>query len=217
MPALIALAVVLLSVTVSLAWSHTSAPALEHAPQPPRTAEAPTVRPFVDLHALLVNPYIARPTGQRADPVNIIFLGSNDVEAVSRVLSEAFGWRDGGGGNMLFAQRGEPAVQDRQLTSQMENGRRFHIRLKAGQDTIHGWPYILAAIHADYNSACGHVGREFNTARDFLMVELVKRGFSLRTESWGNTEPARHCDGSDTAGDGTIAVFTLPTPAYEQW
>lgn len=166
-------------------------------------------RPYIDLNSLLVNLYIARPTGQRADPINLIFLGTNDVPVIARLISDTVGWREGDGGTMFFAQYGQLSPHDKQLTSAVENGQRYHVRLEAGIGTIDNRPFVLGAVHMDFTTSCGHVGREFNGARNFLMQELLRRGFDIQIEYWGNTEPARHCDGSETMSDGFVALITV--------
>jgi hypothetical protein len=167
-----------------------------------------------DLDSLLVSPYIARPTGQRADPINVIFVGTNDASVVANLVTNVFGWRDNDGGTMYFAQRGEVASHDRQVASATEDGKRYHIRLKSGVGTFEGQPFVLGAVHMDYNVACGHAGREFDGARNLVMMELMRRGYEVETQPWDNTEPARHCDGSQTRSDGQVAIihFTSPIP-----
>jgi hypothetical protein len=42
------------------------------------------------------------------------------------------------------------------------------------------------------------------------MMEFMQRGFDVQIALWDNTEPTRHCDGSDTMSDGHVAVVILP-------
>jgi hypothetical protein len=167
----------------------------------------------LDMNSLLINPYIARPTGQRADPINLMFVGTNDASVAANLITNVFGWRENDGGTMYFAQRGEVAGHDRQVASVAEGGRRYHVRLKSGAGTIDGQPFILGAVHMDYNVTCGHVGREFNDARNLVMVELMHRGYEVETRPWGNTETTRHCDSSDTRSDGHVAIIRMEYPA----
>lgn len=183
---------------------------LGHADSPP--ARTVLGRRASALNELQVDPYLLRPTGQRADPINLLFLGSDNVEAVADLVSSVMGWSESSGGLMFFLQGGEAKPQDAQVTSTPENGRRYHLRLKAGQGLIDGQPFILGAVHTDYTRPCGHVGREFNNAREVLRAELAWAGLRVEIESWGNTEAISHCDGSTVAGDGFIVVVMLFNP-----
>lgn len=194
------MALLWVSLGLSISYAEVPTPEVALASQP------------IDLNSLYVNPYLARLSGQRADPLNVIFLGSNDVAFISHLISTVFGWREGDGTTMLFAQRGDPTPQDKQLVSQPENGRRYHIRLKAGEGSLEGQPFVLGAVHMDFTTSCGHVGREFNAARETLLNGFASRNFSIEYAYWGNMEPAQHCDGSEIASDGYIAIISVPSP-----
>lgn len=162
------------------------------------------------LTDLTVYPYLLRASGQRADPINLLFVGTTNVQAVAALIRDTLGWRSDSGSTMFFVQGNEIQPQDAQVASSEENGRRYHLRLKLGQGLVAGKPFILGAVHVDERAGCGHVGREFDAARDFLKAELAWSGLRVEVEPWNNTGPARHCDGSETAGDGLLAVVELP-------
>lgn len=157
-----------------------------------------------------VYPYLIRPGGQRGDPINLFFLGSSDVQSVATVVASVLGWSDEGGGTMFFAQGNDVQAQDVQLSSPTVGGRRYHIRLKAGQGTLGGQPFVIGAIHTDHTTACGHVGRDFNDDRELVSRYLGQAGLATSKAYWGNTAGTRHCTGEENSGDGTVSVIQLP-------
>lgn len=162
-----------------------------------------------DLSRSRIFPYIVRPTGQRADPINVVFAGSDDVRDVVKLTRETFGWDIEDGGRMFFSQRNGLKPQDAQLTSAEDAGLRFHIRLKAGFGLLADLPFVLGAVHTDYPVRCGHIGRDFDSDRDLLSFHFGERGFETFKTCWGNSAQVRHCNGELNNGDGIVAVIRL--------
>lgn len=157
-----------------------------------------------------VYPYLIRPSGQRGDPINLFFLGSSDVQSVANLITSVYGWSEEGGGTMFFAQGNDVTPQDIQLSSPTVGGRRYHVRLKAGQGTLGGQPCVIGAIHTDHTTACGHVGRDFSDDRELVSRYLAQAGLGASKANWGNTAGTRHCTGEENSGDGTVSVIQLP-------
>jgi hypothetical protein len=176
-------------------------------------SEATALPPTMGLDQLNVYPYVVRPTGERADPINLVFLGTDDVGVVSDRLRGLLDWRDESGGPMLFVQGGQGSVQDGQLASAVLAGERYHVRLKAGQGFVAGQRFVLGAVHTDITVPCGHAGRNFNADRDLVAAYFAHQGMAVYAANWSNTETDRHCDGEENAGDGVVAVIqVLSTP-----
>ncbi|HZQ37066.1 MAG TPA: hypothetical protein VFD32_14135 [Dehalococcoidia bacterium] len=152
------------------------------------------------------DPYLHRSSGALADPVNLIFRGSlsQAEQAVPRVL----GWQPVQGSMMVFYDHGEHVRTGAQFGLNLPGGSRFHLRLEAVTGA-HGASYVLAGVHRDDLTACGHVGRAFNAARDLVAGQFAQAGYTVTREYLGNTTPGRQCDGSFTAGDGAAAVIDL--------
>jgi hypothetical protein len=170
---------------------------------------------IIDLAQVNIYPYLVRPTGQRADPINLLFVGTSDVTVVTAMTRDIFGWTVEDGGMMYFAQGGELRPHDAQLISPENLGLRFHVRLKSGVGYVAGQPFVLGAIHTDYPVRCGHVGRDFDSDRDLIAFHFNQRGIATTKASWGNTARVRHCNGELNAGDGLVAVIQLPS-AYSR-
>ena len=152
------------------------------------------------------DPYLHRTSGALADPVNLIFRGSlSQAEAtVPRVL----GWQPVQGSMMVFYDHGQHLRTGAQFGFNLPGGSRYHLRLEAVAG-VHGASYVLAGVHRDDLTACGHVGRSFNAVRELVAAKFAAAGYPVTREYLGNTTPGRQCDGSFTAGDGTAAVIDL--------
>lgn len=182
---------------------------------PPLEALGPDSSDFQEIERSLsgIYPYLVRPTGQRADPINILFIGTNDVQVITALTRETFGWTVEGGGMMYFAQSNDLKPQDAQLTSPENSGVRFHLRLKTGQGLLGDQPFVLGAVHTDYPVRCGHVGRDFDSDRDLLAFHFSQKGLTTAKIGWGNTARVRHCNGELNAGDGLVSVIQLRATA----
>ena len=153
-------------------------------------------------------PYIYRASGERADPVNIIFLhtdGATASAAVQRVL----GWRAIVATGMNFKHKGGGArPTSRQLAADLSPGTRYHMRIQAVPLTD-TQTYVLASVHRDETVACGHVGRAFDETRDLVAGAFAEAGYPIDFVSLDNTSSGLHCDGSRVAGDGRAVLIDL--------
>lgn len=168
-----------------------------------------------DSDASAFDPYLHRSSGALADPVNLIFRGS--LGQVEQAVPRVIGWQPVQGSMMLFYDHGEHLHSGAQFGLNLPGGSRFHLRLEAVTGA-HGASYVLAGVHRDDLTACGHVGRAFNAARDLVAGQFAQAGYAVTREYLGNTTPGRQCDGSFTAGDGSATVIDLargapPAPA----
>jgi hypothetical protein len=156
--------------------------------------------------------YLHRAGGELADPVNLIFVhatGDGAAAAVERVL----GWQPTSGSELLFWRAGEPALEPLQLGQSLGHGDRYHIRIEERPGEATGEVY--AGVHHDMRAACGHLGRDFDTMRDYVAERFAAAGYAVARVDLGNTEPSRQCDGSFSGGDGMAAVIDLgsaPSP-----
>lgn len=155
------------------------------------------------------DPYLHRVDGQIADPVNLIFRGS--VVQAAAAVQQVLGWQPVQGSAMTFFDRGQRLPTAAQFGHDLGGGSRYHIRLEAVR-TANGRVYVLAGVHRDDMTACGHVGHVFNTARDLTASAFAGAGYRVASVRLGNTEPGRQCDGTLSAGDGTASLIDLGQP-----
>lgn len=153
--------------------------------------------------------YLHRGDGQLADPVNLVFRGT--VAEASAAVPRVLGWKAMQGSPMLFYDRGRQVPTAAQFGFDLGGGVRYHIRLEAVQSED-GRPYVLAGVHRDDMTACGHVGQVFNTARDLVADGFAAAGYRVSTLHLGNTQAGRQCDGTLSAGDGSAALIDLTRP-----
>lgn len=153
------------------------------------------------------DPYIFRPTGERADPVNLIFLHT-DAATVSKAIERVLGWRPVVASNMTFRRGERQRPTARQLIADLSGGSRYHIRIQAVPVTD-TQTYVLASVHRDDNAACGHVGRAFDDTRDLVARAFAEAGFAIRAIDLDNVASGAHCDGSRVAGDGRAVLVDL--------
>ena len=155
-------------------------------------------------------PYVLRPTGEQADPVNLIFRAA-DADAVSEAVQRLLGWQSIAGGGMTFLDNGKARPSLRQLGLNLGGGSRFHLRI-AQTDTTEATGYVLAAVHRDVAVPCGHVGLDFDSTRDLVASAFAAAGYRVTSVSLGNTRLGTHCDGTQNAGDGSAVLIDLTTP-----
>jgi len=177
--------------------------AVAESSEAPRAAAEPALEAPTGFE-----PYIYRASGERADPVNIIFLhtdGATASAAVQRVL----GWRSIVATSMTFKHRSEGArPTSRQLAADLSPGSRYHLRIQAVPLTD-TQTYVLASVHRDETVACGHVGRAFDETRDLVAHAFAEAGYQTGYVDLGNTDSGPHCDGSRVAGDGRAVLIDL--------
>ena len=154
-----------------------------------------------------IEPYIYRPTGERADPVNLIFLHT-DANTVSAAIERVLGWKPVVASGMSFRERTGTRPTSRQLAAEISPQSRFHIRIQAVPITDLQ-THVLASVHRDDTVACGHVGRAFDEMRDLVARAFAEAGHPVRVVELGNTASGLHCDGSRVAGDGAAALIDL--------
>jgi hypothetical protein len=168
------------------------------------SVEAPSV-------PLQFDQYIHRMNGAPADPINVIFLTtSSDIAAaeVHRVL----GWDVVDGSPMTFIDNGANLPIASQMGVQFTRSSRWHMRIE--QATRQGpGSYVLAAVHRDDDSACGHIGTAFDRGRRVVAAAFANAGYDVTTLRLGNSQPGIQCDGSYTSGDGTAVVIDLTKSA----
>jgi hypothetical protein len=153
-------------------------------------------------------PYIYRASGERADPVNVIFLHTDGTTA-SAATQRVLGWRSIVATGMTFKQKGGGArPTSRQLAADLSPSSRYHMRIQAVplSDTQ---TYVLASVHRDETVVCGHVGRGFDETRDLVAHAFAEAGYPIAYVSLENTNSGLHCDGSRVAGDGRAVLIDL--------
>jgi hypothetical protein len=153
------------------------------------------------------DPYLHRTTGELADPVNLIFRGG-DVDTVAQAVRRVLDWPQVQGSAMVFYDRGLTRDTAYQFGMDLGNGARQHLRLER-IGTADGQPYVLAGVHRDDTLACGHVGHFFDQERDVVAGAFAAAGYHVTLRRLENTQPGPQCDGSFSAGDGTVAIIDL--------
>jgi hypothetical protein len=157
------------------------------------------------------NPYLHRTNGELADPINLIFRGS--LPAAESVVQQVLGWQPTQGSQMIFDDRSGQHGASAQFAFNLANGSRYHMRLGAVEE-IDGQSYVLAAVHRDDMTACGHVGHNFNQVRDLVASAFAQAGYPNTRIDLKNTTPGLQCDGSYSSGDGYAVIVNLThTPA----
>lgn len=153
------------------------------------------------------DPYIYRPTGELADPVNIIFLHTDGATAAA-VAERVLGWRAATAAGMMFKNRTGARPTYRHLVADLSAQVRWHLRIQAVplSDTQ---TYVLASVHRDDTAPCGHVGRGFDETRDIVGRAFAEAGFPTRIVYLDNTAAGQHCDGSRVGGDGAAVLIDL--------
>lgn len=170
--------------------------------------DAVQVAPAPDLEAPVgFDPYIFRPTGERADPVNLIFLHT-DALTIAKTIERLLGWKPVTASNMTFRRGERQRPTARQLIVDVSPTSRYHIRIQAVpvSDTQ---TYVLASVHRDDTVACGHVGRAFDETRDLVARAFIDAGFPARMIDLDNFASGSHCDGSRVPGDGRAVLVDL--------
>lgn len=153
------------------------------------------------------DPYLHRTTGELADPVNLIFRGAA-VDTVAKTVQRLLDWPQADGSAMIFYDHGLTRDTAYQFAMNLGAGARQHLRLER-IGAAAGQPYVLAGVHRDDTVACGHVGRFFDQERDVVAGAFTAAGYRVTYRRLDNTQPGRQCDGSLTAGDGTVAIIDL--------
>jgi hypothetical protein len=153
------------------------------------------------------DPYIFRMSGERADPVNLIFLHT-DAATVAATIERVLGWRPVVASNMQFKRGDRLRPTSRQLAAEITVGSRYHIRIQAVPISDTQW-WVLASVHRDDTAACGHVGRAFDESRDLVARALAGAGLPIGTIDLGNDASGVHCDGSRVPGDGRAVLIDL--------
>lgn len=164
-----------------------------------------------DVSSAAFDPYLHRSSGALADPVNLIFRGS--LSQAEAAVPHVLGWQPVQGSMMVFYDHGQHLRTGAQFGLNLPGGSRFHLRLEAVTG-VRGASYVLAGVHRDDLTACGHVGRAFNAARDLVAGQFAQAGYTVTREYLGNTTSGQQCDGSFSAGDGTAAVIDLTGPVH---
>jgi hypothetical protein len=157
------------------------------------------------------DPYLHRTNGDLADPINLIFRGTDEA-AVAQTVQRVLGWSRVQGSAMFFYDQGSTHQTAWQFGFDLGQGSRLHMRLEQA-GTAGGHPYVLAGVHRDDLVACGHVGHFFDQERDAVATAFSSLGYKVTIRRLDNTRPGLQCDGSLTAGDGTAAIIDLSSRA----
>jgi hypothetical protein len=153
-------------------------------------------------------PYLHRSSNDAlADPINLICQGGTPRQA-ARSITQVLGWTDVSGSSMTFQDGGARHPAGWQLGVDLGSGDRLHIRIE-GDTNLGGNGYELAGVHHDTKRACGHVGGDFDASRDLVARAYAADGYTVTYLALDNTQASQQCDGSDSAGDGQVAVIDL--------
>ena len=155
--------------------------------------------------------YIHRDGGAPADPVNLVFLTSPGTDPTASV-HHVLGWDVVQGSPMSFIDSGAQEPSRWQMGMDLSRSARWHLRIE-NKSATGSASYLLAAVHRDDTTSCGHVGTAFNAARSTVADAFASAGYPVTMIDLGNDQPGRQCDGSYTSGDGLAAVIDLRTPA----
>jgi hypothetical protein len=153
------------------------------------------------------DPYIYRQNGERADPVNVVFLHTDGATAAA-TSQRVLGWKPVVATGMSFKQRNGTRPTFRQLAADLSPISRYHMRIQAVPITD-TQTYVLASVHRDDTAPCGHVGRGFDDMRDLVAEKFREAGFPIRIIELDNTLAGLHCDGSRVGGDGKAVLIDL--------
>lgn len=153
------------------------------------------------------DPYLHRPTGEMADPVNLIFRGG-DLRSADEAMQRVMGWPHVHGGDMTFNDQQFTRATGVQLGLDLGGGSRWHMRIEAVEN-VDGQSYVLAGVHRDDTMPCGHVGLAFNEARNMVADSFSRVGYSASLVRLQNTLPGHQCDGRLTNGDGLAVMIDL--------
>ncbi len=157
--------------------------------------------------------YIHRMNGALADPVNVIFVTSSP-DAAAAAVHHVLGWSVLDGSGMTFIDQGVREPVAWQMGMQVNRGSRWHMRIEHAAHSG-SQAYVLAAVHRDDDSACGHVGTAFDRARRVVGTAFANAGYDVTILQLANSRPGPQCDGSYTAGDGTAVVIDLTKPPHQ--
>lgn len=153
------------------------------------------------------DPYIYRQNGERADPINIIFLHTDGATAAA-TAQRVLGWKPVVATGMSFKQRNGVRPTFRQLAADINPMTRYHMRIQAVPITD-TQTFVLASVHRDDTAPCGHVGRAFDDMRDLVARQFDEAGFPTRIVDLNATAAGSHCDGSRVGGDGKAVLIDL--------
>jgi hypothetical protein len=153
------------------------------------------------------DPYIYRPSGERADPINIIFLHT-DAPTAAATAQRVLGWRPVVASGMSFKHKNGTRPTSRQLAADLNPQSRYHLRIQSVPITD-TQTFVLASVHRDDTAPCGHVGRAFDEMRDLVARHFSEAGFPTRIVDLENTAAGLHCDGSRVGGDGKAVLIDL--------
>lgn len=162
------------------------------------------------------DPYVHRPDGRPADPINLIFLGA-DADKAATAFQAVLGWPAINANGMTFIDQGQSRPTARQFGLDLGGGSRFHVRIEADPAASAPIPpdpaapghYALAAVHRDDSVSCGHIGEAFDDVRNMVGEAFARAGYSVTRMPLGNTTPGQQCDGSFSAGDGIVLIIDL--------
>jgi hypothetical protein len=154
--------------------------------------------------------YVHRADGTTADPINLVFRGTNS-DGVAAAIARVMRWRFIVGSPMTFGDQGTDRPTAWQLGVDLGGGSRFHIRIESALPTDSP-DFVLAAAHRDDSVPCGHVGRAFDETRDLIAQTFAAAGYRVTQLKLSNTQLGKHCDGSETAGDGLAVMIDLDGP-----
>jgi hypothetical protein len=153
------------------------------------------------------DPYIYRPSGERADPINLIFLHT-DAATAAATAQRVLGWRPVVATGMSFKHKNGTRPTSRQLAADLGPQSRYHLRIQSVPITD-TQTFVLASVHRDDTAPCGHVGRAFDEMRDLVARHFSEAGFPTRIVDLDNTAAGLHCDGSRVGGDGKAVLIDL--------
>ncbi|HEY7295486.1 MAG TPA: hypothetical protein VH916_10615 [Dehalococcoidia bacterium] len=210
------------AVAATLTERISTAPRPAQAHQPPRRETVPAIAnlaPLSQAGAALAqraradtqlvrafDPYLYRVTGERADPINVLFRG--DLVATTAAVQQVLGWYPVEGSAMIFRDGSGAHATAVQLGFDLPHASRYHIRLGAVEQQG-GQDYVLAGVHRDDTMTCGHVGLAFDEVRDLVVTTFAQAGYATSRLGLDNTQPGPQCDGRSTAGDGTAVIIDL--------
>lgn len=178
-----------------------------HSPSFGASAHAATADSFASES---FSPYLYRKNGQAADPVNLVFR-TNNGEAVAKAVRTVLGWQLINSTPMDFRDADITRPTGWQFALPLNAGVRFHLRIEAVTRADRRG-YVLAAVHQDLPSECGHLGMGFDAMREQVAQAFAKAGYRVETVTLGNTEAGRQCNGTFTAGDGRVTIIDLTRP-----
>lgn len=146
------------------------------------------------------------------DPITHVIYGYGARYPVARAQQQAStGWSGDDTSSQYGNSHGFCTNMDGESYSGCDTCSRDHERYNQThhQDAVGRYETVGTPHHDRLTwPGCGlipaHVGENYNGIRNNVMQAMSNRGFAFTWQYWGNTQPQRQCDGSNSSSDGWV-------------